>query len=155
MSSESGSASESSRKRERDNGGFKKPLPKREIDREKNLKWTVGKLKEKEKKIEELERQLRQRRIESRDSATQSSEETMQTSNFQEEAIRRFMEENKEDLKVIQVEDHFLDEGSRHYSHEWVNPDLRDWHPKWTTLRLKWTLSGRWVKAPKTQRYQR
>ena len=51
MSSEIGSASEGSRKRERDNGGFKRPLPKRETDREKTLKKTADKLKEKEKKI--------------------------------------------------------------------------------------------------------
>ena len=26
--------------------------------------------------------------------------------------------------------------------------ELKEWHPKYTTLRLRWTLSGRWVKAP-------
>ena len=62
------SNSESSRKRERDNDEvFKLPTPIRETDREKNLKKTVNKMKEKEKKdasdmktkdkrIEELER---------------------------------------------------------------------------------------------------
>ena len=76
MSSESGSASDGSRKRERDNEGFKQPLPKREVDVERILKKAVIKLKEKERKeadkIAELEKRLRQKRENSRDSAMQS-----------------------------------------------------------------------------------
>ena len=29
-----------------------------------------------------------------------------------------------------------------------INPSLKDWHPKWTTLKINWSLSGRWVGAP-------
>ena len=90
MSSESGSVSEGSRKRERDSEGFKKPLPKRESDTERNLKKTLSKLKEKESKIAELERKLRQKRDNSRDSATQSSEET---TDAQEATWKKFMSE--------------------------------------------------------------
>ena len=92
---------------------------------------------------------MRQRRASSRDRATQSSGETVQTTNVQEDAIKRFIEENGDNLKVIQVEDHHPDKGDKHCNQVWVNQDLKDWHPKWTTLRLTWTLSGKWVKAPK------
>ena len=49
-----------------------------------------------------------------------------QTTKLQEEAIKRFMEENKEEFRVIQIEAHHPDEGNIHYSQEWVNPDLKD-----------------------------
>ena len=86
---------------------------------------------------------------ESRDSATQSSEESSQTSNPQQRALRKFMEDNRDNFRIIQVEYHYRDDGDRHYQHEWVITELREWHPRFTTLRLRWTLTGRWVKAPK------
>ena len=150
-SSESGNVSEGSRKRERDSEGFKKPLPKRESDAKRSLKKTLSKLKEKESKIAELERKLRQKRDNSRDSATQSSEET---TDAQEATWKRFMSECGDTLRSIQYEAHYsAGEGKNHYLPRWVITEIYDWLPEFTTLKLAWTLSGRWVKIPKYREY--
>merc|ERR1712208_31812 len=35
--------------------------------------------------------------------------------------------------------------------HVGIHPDLKPWHPHWTTLKLDWSMSGKWVLAPISQ----
>ena len=92
---------------------------------DKSHKKSLEKYREEKKKdakiIEELRRQLKHNRVESRDRATQSSGERRQTTNIQEEAVRRFMEKNEEKLGcLIQLEHHYPPTGDRHYARGWV-----------------------------------
>ena len=141
-------SSERNKKRERNNDDdrFKLPQPVKESERERSLRKTVEKLKEKEKKvalenqakdrkIEELLKQQRQR-TESRDKATQSSDEPPQNENVQEAARRKYIEENGGEDMIIQLEENYPDNGGRHYMHVGIHPDLKPWHPHWTTLKL-------------------
>ena len=65
---------------------------------------------------------------------------------MQEAAKRKYIEENG--YMIIQLEENYPDNGGRHYMHVGIHPDLKPWHPHWTTLKLDWSISGRWVPAP-------
>ena len=101
----------------------------------------------KDRKIEELQK-LQRQRTSSRDRATQSSEEGTQNVNVQEEAKMRFIEENDEEDILIQMEDHYPDLENKHFMHKSINPHLKPWHLSWTTVKVGWSWSGRWVPAP-------
>ena len=59
------------------------------------------------------------------------------------------MEEIEEGVgMIIQLEEHYLDREARHYMLTGIHPDLKPWHPHWTTLKLHWSMSGKWVSAP-------
>ena len=58
------------------------------------------------------------------------------------------MEETEGVDMIIQLEENYPDSGARHYMHAGIHPDLKPWHPHWTTLKLHWSMSGKWVSAP-------
>ena len=92
---------------------------------------------------------MKQLETDKSDSTGQNTEDETRITNVQEEAYKRFLEKTGETLKVIQMENHYPDvEGGKHYHPLWVNKDLKDWQPKYTSLKLIWTYSGRWVKVP-------
>ena len=82
-------------------------------------------------KIAELERRLRRERTNSRDNATQSSEESGRVNNAQEETWRRTLRESGDEMKILQFEENYPPkEGCDHYHPQWIPTDLYEWHPK-------------------------
>ena len=82
--------------------------------------------------------------------ATPSSEERERTTGAQEETWRRLVRENGETPKLFQYEVNYPPgEGDNHILPMWVCTDLSDLHPKCSTLKLMWSLSGRLVKVPR------
>ena len=145
-SSESGSASDSStKKRLRDDEIFKLSRPVGpDGDLRKNLiqmKEKKREMKKKERqdaeKIVKLEEKLKQLETEKRDDTGDNTEDKTRMTNVQEETYKKFSKNKGDTLIVIQLENHYPDEeGGRRYRPQWVIKDLKDWHPKYTSLNL-------------------
>ena len=88
-------------------------------------------------KIAELERKLEEERA----------------SNVQEETWRRAVREGGDEMRILQLEDHYPakegNEDSIHLHPHLFHKDLFDWHPKPSTLMMNWSYSGKWVRVPR------
>ena len=86
----------------------------------------------------------------SRDNATQSSEESGRVYSAQEETWRRTLRDSGDEMKILQFEENYPPkEGHDHYHPQWIPTDLYEWHPKPSNLQLTLTHSGKWVKVPR------
>ena len=73
----------------------------------------------------------------------------MQEESTQEKAIKQYIKDAGTSLIIIQKEDHYpIGEKGKHYMQHSIHTDLMKWHCKESTLRLIWTHSGRWFRAP-------
>ena len=130
------------------------PTSSRESDSEHKKQIMKMKLKEEELKKENFKLKERMKRMERGRDGSNSASRSSQTSsivNLQDEAINKFISERGTSIISVQKEYKYTksEDGTYPMSAN-VHRDLKEWHCPPGLLKLHWTISGYWLRVPKS-----